>query len=40
MECNVFFLKEKKMQSKCMFRVVDDVVKGPHKIIPGISDFV
>ena len=32
-------LKGKKMQSKCMFRVVDDDIESPYKIVPNIYDF-
>ena len=32
-------LKEKKMQSKCMFRVVDDDIESLSKIVPDIYTF-
>ena len=33
------FLKEKKMQSKRMFRLVDDDIESPYEIVPDIFDF-
>ena len=32
-------LKKKKMQSKCIVRVVDEDIGSPCKIIPDIFDF-
>ena len=32
-------LKEKKMQSKCLFRLGHDDIDNPYKIVPDIFDF-
>ena len=34
------FLKEKKMQSKCMHRVVDDDIESQYTTVPDIFDFL
>ena len=34
-----FRFNEKKMQSKCILRVVDDDIESPYKIVRDIFDF-
>ena len=33
-------LKERKMQSQCMLKVVDDYIETPYKFVPDVFDFL